>query len=546
MLALFAMLAGCSSPDAPDPPAVPANVVIVTGAPTSAAVGSTITTPLEVQVVDSKGRGVPNVEVRWSVSAGGSVTSPAVLTDANGHARASWVLGTAAGPQTARATVTTATGPVTADFGVSATAGPATTVKLTPDSIVLTVGETRQLAGKATDAYGNEVQAAGVQWTSSDSAVAKVSATGVVTLVSEGHATISLTSSGVTASSVVRTFQTYPVAKFVFGAAHSCLLTTGGQTYCWGQNDRGQLGTGTVSASEYPVSVTGGRSYKDVSAHEQTTCAVATDGAAYCWGEGDAGQLGVGYKARLVVPTPVSGGLRFTSVGVGQYHACALSTAGKVYCWGNNYGGQLGIGGGIDGSDTPVEVQAPGLTFTAVTVGNRFNCALDSTGAAFCWGDNFYGQLGSGYPPEIKYVPTRVSGSLHFSSISAGEFHACGVAATAAYCWGWDIYGQVGSGNDPPERVPEPAPVALGLSFATVTAGYHMSCGLTTDGRAFCWGDGDLGVDGPQTAYAPAAVSGGLVFSSIYTGGGGTCAITAAAVGYCWDRTPKRFGRLLP
>ncbi|HET6230865.1 MAG TPA: Ig-like domain-containing protein [Longimicrobiaceae bacterium] len=498
-----------------------------------------------MEVVDGKGRGVPNAEVRWTASAG-SVSPAVAVTDASGHARASWVLGTAVGQQTAHATITTGTGPVNADFTVTATAGPAALLSLTPDTVILTVGATRQLTSAAIDTYGNAIPASGLQWATSDSAVAKVSSTGLVTLVSEGRATITVASGALRDSTRVTTYSTFPVAKFAFGEMHTCALSTSGQVYCWGQNPHGQLGAGAIAQSQYPIAVSGGRSYKDLSVRSQTTCAVATDGAAYCWGLGEAGQLGTGASSSSFVPAPVVGGLRFASVAVGQYHACGLTTDGKVYCWGNNYGGQLGVGNTIDHSLVPVQVSAPGLTFTALTAGYRYDCALASGGIAYCWGDNAHSQLGSGNLPLIRYVPTRVAGTLSFSSLSAGDAHVCGVAAGAAYCWGEDLYGQVGTGNDPPPVVSEPAPVALGLSFTAVAAGESNTCGLGPDGRAYCWGYRGLGVSSVVTAYAPTAVSGGLTFASIYAGGGSTCGITQESVAYCWGNAPQRFGYLLP
>ena len=47
------------------------------------------------------------------------------------------------------------------------------------------------------------------------------------------------------------------VAAIAPGTRHACALKTDGTVWCWGKNDRGQLGDGTKVDSAYPVKVTG-------------------------------------------------------------------------------------------------------------------------------------------------------------------------------------------------------------------------------------------------------------------------------------------------
>jgi alpha-tubulin suppressor-like RCC1 family protein len=60
-----------------------------------------------------------------------------------------------------------------------------------------------------------------------------------------------------------------------------------------------------------------------------------------------------------------------------------------------------------------------------------------------------------------------------------------------AYCWGWGEAGQLGTGD---RRIAErPVAVAGPVRFASLAVGALHSCGLTSDGRAFCWGDNTYG-----------------------------------------------------
>src|SRR5207244_12830415 len=94
------------------------------------------------------------------------------------------------------------------------------------------------------------------------------------------------------------------------------------------------------------------------------------------------------------------------------------------------------------------------------------------------------------------------------SAFGAGSAHTCGVTPTgAAYCWGTNFAGQLGDGTTANRLVP--TPVADGLTFAAVSAGTNHTCGATTSGAAYCWGDntvGELG-DGTRTGrLVPTAV----------------------------------------
>ena len=72
---------------------------------------------------------------------------------------------------------------------------------------------------------------------------------------------------------------------------------------------------------------------------------------------------------------------------------------GRRLLLGNNGSGQLG-NGSFTASDSPVAVYTGGVlagkTLTQISGGQGYMCALDSAGAAYCWGDNSNGQLGNG------------------------------------------------------------------------------------------------------------------------------------------------------
>jgi alpha-tubulin suppressor-like RCC1 family protein/WD40 repeat protein len=128
------------------------------------------------------------------------------------------------------------------------------------------------------------------------------------------------------------------------GVLHTCGVTPSGQAYCWGRNTYGQLGDGTFTHRSTPALVSGGLTFASVSAESggDHTCGITTSGQAYCWGRNDTGQLGDGTLTNRSSPVLVSGGLAFVSVSAGGGHTCGVTTVGQAYCWGRNDVGQLG------------------------------------------------------------------------------------------------------------------------------------------------------------------------------------------------------------
>jgi alpha-tubulin suppressor-like RCC1 family protein len=88
------------------------------------------------------------------------------------------------------------------------------------------------------------------------------------------------------------------------------------------------------------------------------------------------------------------------------------------------------------------------------------------TGAVACWGDNAFGQLGTGAPPDggvmqsRSTVPLVVAGVSGASRVACGEFHTCALLRSGAVmCWGWNAAGQLGRGTTDSAAHPEAAPV---------------------------------------------------------------------------------------
>jgi alpha-tubulin suppressor-like RCC1 family protein len=197
------------------------------------------------------------------------------------------------------------------------------------------------------------------------------------------------------------------------------------------------------------------------------------------------------------------------SVSSGFWHTCAVTSAGAAQCWGENEYGQLGIGSTTN-SAVPVTVAGLSSGVVAVSAGGDHTCALTSAGAVVCWGLNYLGQLGDGSTTDSA-VPVKVAGLPSSAvAISARGSHTCAVLAGGEIaCWGDNGNGQLGNGATTPSAVPVPV---LGVSSAiAVSAGGGYTCALTSTGAVVCWGDngnGQLGNESTVGSLVPVEVVG--------------------------------------
>ena len=268
------------------------------------------------------------------------------------------------------------------------------------------------------------------------------------------------------------------------------------------------------------------------------TCATAqTTNLPYCWGANTYSQLGEGTQTARSRPTQLAGGLlQLTQVTAGQDFACGLAASGSAYCWGKNWYGQLGI-------DTFDVVQHPtpeavvgGHTFREISVGALHACALDTDGVAWCWGSGSTGALGSA---TLSTSPRRVNTLLTFTQIDAGALHSCAVAVSGdIWCWGSNDYGQLGD-NSATSFSFTPVMVSGGRTYTQVSAGGWTTCGVSL-GAVYCWGrnrEGQVGTGttSPGWELQPVPALGALgTTMGVAVGVTHTCALNSQGETYCW------------
>lgn len=259
------------------------------------------------------------------------------------------------------------------------------------------------------------------------------------------------------------------------GVFSTCARTAGGELYCWGQGDYGHLANGEVpregTVQPIPTRVSTPLRFSQLSPGYMF-CGMASSGQTgservYCWGARsgafdpiyvEPGDCGAFYYmwfvgSPCVSPTPLRGNVQLVSIQRGFGHSsCGLDAEGAAYCWGEGTYGTLGNGTAGEGTYAidPVPVDG-GLRFRQVVSGSAMVCGLTKDGLAYCWGNNFRGQLGIGETPPVEWGipitarPLPVAGGHRFVEITVGGAHGCGLTADeAVWCWGVGTEGQLG------------------------------------------------------------------------------------------------------
>lgn len=480
------------------PPAVThtaTQILLVSGNNQSGSVGKSLANPLVVKVADATGAAVAGVIVGFSVaSGGGTVDAATAVSAADGSAKTTWTAGSAPEPQAVTASAIGWSAPsVTFSASIVVDTIPAAEVDTIPAAIVainfpaptVAQGTTVALRASVLSASGSTLRKR-VTWLSSNPGIASVAADGTLTGAGVGSATVTATVEGKSAFSVVNVVLFAVIAP---GSDNTCAITTDGRLYCAGAS-YGPQAEPVSNALRFTTVSMGG----DVTPTTHSFgCAVSTTRAGYCWGNNTAGELGNGeLSVTRPAPFPIAGAIDFQSISAGMNFACGVAVNGDAYCWGKGDLGQLG-GGGQLSSVLPVRV-ATDQKFVQIQAANNHVCALTAGSEIYCWGRNDLGGLGSGSTGTFLAVPARVTGGLKFKSFTAHGGVTCGLTLDGkAYCWGNNTVLALGAtttevcyGQKPCSSVP--LAVNGGRPYVSIAASQNGVCGVAADFQTYCWG----------------------------------------------------------
>ncbi|XP_075475333.1 ultraviolet-B receptor UVR8-like [Primulina tabacum] len=226
------------------------------------------------------------------------------------------------------------------------------------------------------------------------------------------------------------------------------------------------------------------------------------------WGSGEDGQMGIGNseEKEWVCAISALGSSNVCSVVAGSRNSLAICDDGKVAAGGTHSviftregdvwtWGQPWPPGDIKQISTPVRVQ--GLdSVRLIAVGAFHNLALLDDGTLMAWGNNEYGQLGTGdTQPRSQPIPVQGLSDLTLVNIAAGGWHSTALTDDGeVYAWGRGEHGKLGFGDDKSSKmVPQRVQLLVGEDIVQVSCGGTHSVALTWDGRMYSFGRGDHG-----------------------------------------------------
>lgn len=285
------------------------------------------------------------------------------------------------------------------------------------------------------------------------------------------------------------------------GGWHSLVICTDSTVKTFGENATGELGNGSTTDSNTPVTAIGLSSMVSVSGGgdqlEAHSLALKSNGTVWSWGSNIYGGLGNGTLTSTTTPGQVILLTNAIAASAGGWHSVALKNDGTVWTWGWNIDGQLGDG---TTTDKLIPFQVPGLTgITAISAGTYHVLALKNDGTVWAWGDNISGQIGDNSTTD-RTTPVQVSGLSGIVKVSAGRFFSLAVKDDGTvWTWGENLYGQLGNGTTTDSHVPVQVSGLTGVTSAIVTTGAFHCIAVKNDNTVWAWGRNTYGNLGDNT-----------------------------------------------
>jgi alpha-tubulin suppressor-like RCC1 family protein len=267
--------------------------------------------------------------------------------------------------------------------------------------------------------------------------------------------------------------------KVFVGTASTCALKADGTVWCWGNNSYDQIGNGTqTNPNSRPIQTLVGASTSltnvaQLSVSANFACALKSNGTVYCWGENQKGQLGNNTTTNQNFATQVVGAngtgtlQNVEEIGTGNNVVCARKSDGTVWCWGGNDYGQLGQGTTDQQAHSyPLQILEKSgssgipITNAAQLVVTRVNSYVKKVdGTVWGFGDNGDCALaqGTGSRSEPLAIPLFESSGVPLNNINYFSWGYAHAATTCIrkndcqiLCWGNNEHGQVGTGTITP------------------------------------------------------------------------------------------------
>ena len=277
------------------------------------------------------------------------------------------------------------------------------------------------------------------------------------------------------------------------------------EIWCYGSNKHNQL-TRPISrenpASNNRVTLGLNATISKTECGKNTTFMICSDGSLWCFGNNNRGQLGILHNNKIFDPQIIFFPQRtfvtkiFTGSGAG--HVYAMDDKNNIFTWGCNTYGQLGLGHNF-------MVTVPTLltnvnNITSFACGSAHTLALTQDKNIYAWGYNGYRQLGcvvhiSINKHLVSLIPKKISlDKIIVNQISAGMNHSAFVTLDGMiYAWGSNKYAQLAM--DPIKCKCRSTPKKInvdGKHIVKVSCGKTFTIVTTRQKEIYGWGDNTI------------------------------------------------------
>lgn len=289
-------------------------------------------------------------------------------------------------------------------------------------------------------------------------------------------------------------------------------------TYAWGTGQSGRLDN-TENFYDFvkSPSLIGDKNFSSIKSNTRAFFGLSgTD--LWVWGKWDSGNLANGGGSS---PVQIPGS--WTNFSVGQSynsHVLAIKSGGTLWAWGDNFYGQLGTGDTISRS-SPVQIGSN--TWLAVAAGNYFSIALRSDNTVWTFGIDTNFELGQGlaFIGNNRSSPVQIAGGGTYTNVFAGPSTGYAIR-TGGTLWGWGenntsfvpstkLYLLATGVPTSTNRQSAPVQISSSTSWQKVSCNGSSVLALKS-GELFAWGTntyGQLGTGNYTTYSSPVQVGAG-------------------------------------